>query len=116
MVMKGIISHGISPQVNPNSFFPDFLDFKGNQAEVETRLAEGVFIHNNTISGLSGFSPRQQAKGESVTIPNTGSSYSRNSNLRHQVLEKDMMRTVIDKSKVNTETLRKAHFTLGDKF
>ena len=26
------------------------------------------------------------------------------------------MRTVIDKSKVNTETLRKAHFTLGDKF
>ena len=27
----------------------DFLDYRGNQAEIETRLAERVFIHNNTI-------------------------------------------------------------------
>ena len=70
--------------------FPEFLDYTGNQAEVETQLAERVFIHNNTVWGTVGFAPCQQAMDESATVPTNQipTRYSTVTNYKIQVFAK----------------------------
>ena len=97
----------------------DFLEYRGNQAEVETRLVERVFIQNNTIK--SGFSPLQRAMGENATIPSMGMGPLDMGIAEPPTSDAEFLRSIdrsrrgIDKSKVITKTLRQAHSTLGDK-
>ena len=92
--------------------FPEFLDYTGNQAEAETKLAERVFVHNNTVWDA----PRQRVMGETVTVPTIGTVPSPTTKYWFLPSFSIRIRQGLDKSKVNIQTLRAAHSTLGGKF